>query len=148
MQLTTILAAAALVLAAAGLLGVAWLWVRLRALGLGLEGPAGPLLERLGTVGRRLERLEAGQTALEQALGRAGLHPTMVSYAPLGLGGARNCFVLALLNRHGEGVVLNYLVGTAVRSELKPVRGWHSAGPAFTPEEEQAVATSRAWWAG
>lgn len=148
MQPSTIIAAVALALAAIGLLGTAWLWTRLRALGLGLEGRAGPLLERMGTVGQRLEALEAGQAALEQSLGQAGLHPTMVPYAPLGLGGIRNCFVLTLLNREGTGVVLNYLAGTATRADLKQVRGWQSQGPAFTPEEEQAVAANQAWWTG
>ncbi len=131
-----LLAAAATVLA----------WRQARALGLGLGPRAGPLPARLETIGRRLEELQAGQAALAQALGRAGLRPAAVHYAPLGLAGARNCFVLALLNREGDGTVLNYLAGSAVRAELKEVRAWQSQGLAFTAEEEQAVAQARAAW--
>ena len=64
----------------------------------------------------------------------------------IGPGRARNCFVLALLNREGDGVVLNYLAGTAVRADLKEVRVWESQGLALTAEEEQAVAANRQWW--
>jgi hypothetical protein len=60
--------------------------------------------------------------------------------------GARNCFVLALSNREGDGVVLNYLAGTGVRVDLKEVRDWQSQGLALTAEEEQAVARARADW--
>jgi hypothetical protein len=62
--------------------------------------------------------------------------PAAVRCAPRGLAGARNCFVLALLNREGDGVVLNYLAGTGVRAELKEVRIWESQGPALTTEEK------------
>jgi hypothetical protein len=65
-------------------------------------------------IGRRLEALEAGQAGLDEALGRCGLHGTTLHYAPVGLSGARNCFVLALLNREGDGVVLNSLAGRGV----------------------------------
>jgi hypothetical protein len=74
------------------------------------------------------------------------VRPAVVRYAPVGLGGARNCFALALLNREGDGVVLNYLAGTGLRLEVKEVRAWTSQGMAFTAEEEGAVAAGRAAW--
>jgi hypothetical protein len=64
----------------------------------------------------------------------------------VGLPGARNCFVLALLNREGDGVVLEYLAGTGVRMEVKEVRAWASTGLALTPEEEEAVQAGRRGW--
>ncbi len=118
----------------------------LRALGLGLGNDAGPLLARLEMVGRRLEALENRDDGLEEMLGKAGLRPAVVHYAPLGLGGIRQCFVLALLNREGDGVVLNYLAGTGIRLDLKEVRAWKTLGPAPTPEEEQAVEVARKGW--
>lgn len=143
MDWTFYLAAAALVLALAGLGWAGWTWWQVRVLGMGLGGAAGALPERLGEVGRRLTALEGGQAGLEKSLGQLGLRPAVVHYAPVGLSGARNCFVLTLLNREGDGVVLNYLSGTAVRAEIKEVRAWQSRGAAFTPEEEQAVAIVR-----
>jgi len=143
MDWTFCLALAALALALAALGWGAWTWWQVRTLGMGLGGASGALPERLGEVGRRLAALESAQGALEKELGRLGLRPAVVHYAPLGLGGARNCFVLALLNREGDGIVLNYLSGTAVRAEVKEVRAWQSRGTAFTPEEEQAVAAAR-----
>lgn len=118
----------------------------LRALGLGLGNDAGPLLARLETAGRRLEALEKRDDGLEEMLGRAGLRPAVVHYAPLGLGGIRQCFVLALLNREGDGIVLNYLAGTGIRLDLKEVQAWKTLGPAPTPEEEQAVEAGRRGW--
>jgi hypothetical protein len=97
-------------------------------------------------VGRRLAALEEGQAGLAQALGRAGVRSAVVRYAPVGLGGARNCFALALLNREGDGVVLNYLAGTGLRLEVKEVRAWASQGMAFTADEEAAVQAGRAAW--
>jgi len=136
----------ALVLGLAGLGWGIWNWQVLRALGLGLGGRAGPLPARLETVGRRMEALERRRDGLEEMLGRVGVRPAALSYAPLGLGGARRCFVLALLNREGNGVVLNYLSGTAIRLDLKEVGGWKSLGQALTPEEEQAVEAARKAW--
>jgi hypothetical protein len=147
MDVTLIIAIAALALGLVAAAVSALTWRQVRALGLGLGPRAGPLPGRLETIGRRLGALEAGQAALDQALGRAGLRPAVVHYAPLGLAGARNCFVLALLNREGDGVVLNYLAGTGVRVDLKEVRAWASQGLALTAEEEQAVARARAEWA-
>jgi hypothetical protein len=146
MDSTIVLTLVALVLALAGLGWTAWTWWRLRALGLGLGLGAGPLPERLEAVSRRLAALEAGHTGLAQSLARAGLHATAVHYAPLGLGGATNCFALALLNGQGDGVVLNYLAGTGVRADLKELRGWQSQGLALTDEESQAVSANRTWW--
>ena len=148
MDTRVILSIVALALALAGLGWALWLWRQVRAFGLGLGAEAGSFAERLGTIGRRLEVLEAGQGELERALGQVGVRPAAVHYAPLGLGGARNCFVLALLNREGDGVVLNYLAGSGIRAELKEVRGWQSQGLAFTPEEEQALAAGRRAWSG
>jgi hypothetical protein len=51
--------------------------------------------------------------------------------------------VLALSNREGDGVVLNYLAGAGVRAGLKEVRGWQSQGLALTEQEEQAVVQAR-----
>ena len=146
MDLATILAIVAIVVGAAGLAAALWAGRQARALGLGLGPQAGPLLERLGQAGRRLEALEEGQANLAGDLARVGLRPAVVRYAPLGLSGARNCFVLALLNRQGDGVLLNYLAGTATRAELKEVRGWEGRGPALTAEEERAVAGCREGW--
>jgi hypothetical protein len=146
MDISTLLSIVALALSLAGLAGAVWIGLQVRGLGLGLGPRAGPLAERLGMIGRRLEALEAGQAGLDEALGRSGLHATTVHYAPLGLGGARNCFALALLNREGDGVVLNYLAGTGVRADLKEVRGWLSQGLALTEEEAAAVAANRVWW--
>jgi hypothetical protein len=119
---------------------------RARALGMGLGAGAGPLPARLAEVGQRLGALEAGQAGLEERLGRVGLRPAVAHYAPLGQAGARNCFALALLNREGDGVVVNYLSGTGVRVEAKEVRGWASAGPALTAEEEEAVRAGHEAW--
>jgi len=120
---------------------------RARALGLGLGAEAGPLPTRLAEVGQRLGALEAAQAGLEERLGRVGVRPAVVHYAPLGLAGARNCFALALLNRAGDGVVLDYLSGTGgVRAEVKEVRAWAGAGAALTAEEEEAVQAGRRAW--
>lgn len=143
MDWTFYLTLVALFLALAGLGWSAWTWRQVRILGMGLGEGSGALPERIGEVGRRLAALESTQSALGKELGRLGLRPAVVHYAPVGLSGARNCFVLALLNREGDGVVLNYLSGTAVRAEVKEVRAWQSRGTAFTPEEEQAVAAAR-----
>lgn len=155
MDATMLFALAAGVVALVSLAWAAWTWWQVRALGLGLGLQVGPLLERLGAIGQRLEalegeqgRLEAGQGRLEAALGRCGLHPTVHHYAPLGMGGVRNCFVLALLNRAGDGVVLNYLTGISVRVDLKEVHGWKSWGLSLTAEEQEAVGENRAWWEG
>ncbi|MGB9724481.1 MAG: DUF4446 family protein [Chloroflexia bacterium] len=148
MDWTILVSFAALAL---GLVALGWgVWNRrsFRALGLGLGPEAGSLLRRMETVGRRLEALEKRGDALEERLGKFGVWPAVVHYAPLGLGGARHCFVLALLNREGDGVVLNYLAGTGIRLDLKEVRAWRTPGPALTLEEEQAVEAVRQGWEG
>ena len=140
------LSIAALIVGLAGLIWATWVWWRVRALGLGLGLRAGSLLNRLRTIGRRLEALEAGHVRQGEALGRCGLHSTVVHYAPVGLGGTRNCFVLALLNRVGDGVVLNVLTSGGVHANLKEVQAWQSQGQAFTAEEDTAVAANQKWW--
>ncbi len=146
MDLAIWMAAAALFCGLAALVWAGWNWRQVRMLGLGMGAGAGPLLERLSAVGRRLEQLEVARDELAQAVGRCGLHATTVHYAPLGLGGTPNCFVLALLNCSGDGLVLNYLAGTGVRADLKEVYRWQSKGLAFTDEEARAVAANRSWW--
>lgn len=87
----------------------------------------------------RLESLEERTGIVEKQLARSKRHMGVVRYDAFPDVGGHQSFVLAVLDDHGEGAILNGLVGrNDIRVFCKPLNG--DVRTTLSHEEEQAIA--------
>ena len=146
------MAVVALVLALLALAGVALLLARQQRL-LGqyqhlMTGTSGGNLEEIlnehiaqvRETETRVEALDQLAHRLEKAAYFSLQHMGMVRYNPFGDTGGDQSFAVALVDGHGNGVVLSSLHGRGVtRVYAKPLQKWVSTY-SLTDEEKQAIA--------
>ncbi len=95
--------------------------------------------ERLETTREETESLRQAVTRLEFAVARSVQNVALVRYNPFQDTGGDQSFALALLDRHGDGVVLSSLHNrTGTRFYAKPVQA-ASSPLGLSDEEAQAM---------
>ncbi|HEX6512758.1 MAG TPA: DUF4446 family protein [Chloroflexota bacterium] len=117
-----------------------------------VSGAKGANLEEIMTmhVGRinehehRLGQVDAGLDALDRVLQGAIQRVGLVRFNPFDEAGGDQSFAIALLDQHGNGLVLSSLHNrTETRVYAKPVEGGRSRY-ALSDEEQQALAEANA----
>jgi hypothetical protein len=119
-----------------------------KGLGIGVEDMS--LAEIISTQGARLDAAHSGindlkraAATLDSSVARSVQYIGLVRYNPFQEAGGDQSFALALLDRHGDGVVVSSLHGrTATRFYAKPVKGGTSA-LSLSAEEVQAIKQAR-----
>lgn len=103
----------------------------------------GRTMEEFGDLRDDVARLEAGLTATRRDLAAALRHVSVVRYDAFGDMGGRFSFSAALLDDHGDGLIVTSIHG---RSETRTyIKGLEKGGSdiSLSPEEEQAVRLAR-----
>lgn len=152
MNSTEILAVAALVLALLALAGVVLLWTHQRRLqrlyrrlmtgtsGANLESILNDYLTRVQQTAAQVEAVDRLAHRLEKAAYFSLQHLGVVRFNPFSDTGGDQSFAIALVDGHGNGVVLSSLHARDVtRVYAKPLQKWESTY-SLTDEEKQAIA--------
>ncbi len=147
-----VVAVIALGLALLALAGVAWLWLGQRRLqkqhrrlmtgasGGNLEAILNDHLARVQQTAAQVETVDRLARRLEKAAYFSLQHLGIVRFNPFSDTGGDQSFAIALVDGHGNGVVLSSLHARDVtRVYAKPLQRWESTYP-LTDEEKQAIA--------
>ena len=107
--------------------------------GADLEGVLGAHLDKVYTLGREVERLNARTGALEAVSPRAFRRVGLVRFNPFEDTGGNQSFALALLDGEGNGLVLSSLhARSSTRVYAKAIREGRSEA-ALSDEESAAI---------